>query len=74
MTGITVRARCADGPYVGQIFRFTVPPQKIHPNRFSAAWVVGPLVWIVHGGDRHCYSLVKNTQYGGWRLVYRDTF
>lgn len=64
-----MRARCADGPYVGQTFEFPYPPL-----RFTEDGPVAPLMWIVNGGDRHCYSLAENHHYAGFRLVYRDTF
>lgn len=67
-----MRARCADGPYVGQTFgipRFT-------PLYSTAVWAfpAGPLVWIINGKDRHCYQLVRNTYSKSWYLRYRDTF
>lgn len=65
-----MRARCADGPYAGQTFEFPFPPTM----RFTKKGPVAPLMWIVNGGDRHCYSLVENRHYSDFRLVYRDTF
>ena len=67
-----VRARCADGPYAGQTFEFPLP--KIYYTWEPYPEEVGPLMWIINGGDRHCYQLTSNGWYAGWRLVYRDTF
>lgn len=83
-----MRARCVDGPYAGQTFEFPRPP--IHYTNWDwdprvcdvdrrypvpeSEFPIGPLMWINHGVDRHCYSLAENGHYGGWRLVYRDTF
>lgn len=85
-----VTARCVDGPYAGQTFMIPRSVLlKIHwgtweyfnegrgGRRFpvsEAELPISPLVWIHYGGDRHCYSLVANGHYAGWRLVYRDTF
>jgi hypothetical protein len=65
--------RCADGPYVGQSFLTSIP-QGIHHEPGFSAWKIGPLMWINHGVDKHCYQLVSNGWYRDWRLVYRDTF
>lgn len=68
-----IRARCADGPYVGQTFTFPMPEIHWHA-RLDGVEHVGPLLWIINGADRHCYSMIENKPYGSWRLVYRDTF
>lgn len=72
-----MRARCADGPYVGRTFEFPYP-EKIHWKKKRGMPFVetptGPLMWIVNGADHHCYQLVQNCHNGDWRLVYRDTF
>jgi hypothetical protein len=47
---------------------------KVHYTWEAGARRTGPLVWINHGTDRHCYQLTSNGWYAGWRLVYRDTF
>ncbi len=67
-----MRARCADGPYVGQTFEF--PQPRVHYSPAVSSSDTGPLMWINHGADRHCYQLASNGWYRGWRLVYRDTF
>jgi hypothetical protein len=67
-----MRARCADGPYVGQTFEFPRPETRYKPHVHSLG--IGPLVWVNHGVDRHCYQLVSNGWHRGWRLIYRDTF
>lgn len=69
---MNVRARCADGPYAGQTFEF--PRPKINYSTAVNAYEIGPLMWIINGPDHHCYQLLSNGWYGGWRLVYRDTF
>jgi hypothetical protein len=69
-----VRARCADGPYAGQTFEFPVPYSKIHYSPSVYSQSIGPLAWIYNGTDRHCYQMISNGWYRGWRLVYRDTF
>jgi hypothetical protein len=85
-----MRARCADGPYAGQTFEFPLPYERIQWNnwewnsdesnvgrRFPVSeeeLPIAPLMWINYGTDRHCYQLAENGHYGGWRLVYRDTF
>lgn len=68
-------ARCVDGPYAGQTF--TLPRSALLKARYLPviySLAIGPLIWINYGPDRHCYSLVSNGWYKGWRLVYRDTF
>lgn len=68
-------ARCVGGPYAGQTF--TLPWSTLDKIHYSTAlWSdeIGPLAWINYGTDRHCYQLVSNGWYKGWRLVYRDTF
>lgn len=74
-----MRARCADGPYVGQTFEFPVP--EIHWYGGPGHTHVGPLLWIIDGADRHCYSMVQSmaarvrgSATSGWYLIYRDTF
>lgn len=74
-----MRARCADGPYVGQTFEFPTP--EIHWYKGPGHTHVGPLLWIINGPDRHCYSLVQTmtaqrnmNRSDGWYLIYRDTF
>jgi hypothetical protein len=74
-----MRARCVGGPYAGQTFEFPMP--KILWYGGFGRTHVGPLIWIINGPDRHCYSLVqtmtaqRNVSYTtGWYLVYRDTF
>lgn len=71
-----MRARCVDGPYAGQTFEFPFPRVHWGPAPGSAwePWPAAELVWINHGTDRHCYQPVENRHYGGWRLIYRDTF
>lgn len=71
--GIT--ARCANGPYVGQTF--VIPfniLDKVHYRPDVWSGDIGPLVWIIYGGDHYCYQFTSNGWYKGWRLVYRDTF
>jgi hypothetical protein len=73
-----VRARCADGPFVGKTLEFPTPWHQLfwayHWKRAEYVGRVGPLMWIHYGRDKHCYQLVQNTYYGDWRLVFRDTF
>lgn len=69
-----MRARCADGPYIGQTFEFPRPEWNPAPSSSFYSLDIGPLMWIINGADRHCYQLVSNGWYRGWRLVYRDTF
>lgn len=64
-----MRARCADGPFVGQTFEF--PHPRVH---WEWTLPVADLVWINYGLDRYCYQPVRNRHCGDWRLVYRDTF
>lgn len=84
-----MRARCTDGPYAGQTFTiprtvhdqihwsvYRYPPTSGRAVRFPVnpkELPVGPLIWIIHGADQHCYSLVRAGFYN-FRLVYRDTF
>ncbi len=50
-----MRARCADGPFVGQTFEFTYPEtHMIHGVQ------VGPLAWIRVGRTLYCYQVVSN--------------
>lgn len=70
-----MRARCDSGPFVGQTLQFRLPWETVH---FYVDWnkkqLVGPLVWINHGTDKHCYQVTSNGWRRGYRLVYRDTF
>jgi hypothetical protein len=65
-------ARCVGGPYAGQTFE--IPRVIIGQIHWHTKADVGPLMWINHGTNRHCYQLVSNGWYAGWRLVFRDTF
>lgn len=72
-----MRVRCADGPYVGQTFDVPYTKQIHYLDRsdlYTRVRAIGPLVWIIYGGDKHCYQLVSNGWYDEWRLIYRDTF
>jgi hypothetical protein len=69
---IAMRARCANGPYAGQTFEF--PHPRINYRPAVSAWLIGPLIWINYGVDKHCYQLVSNGWFRDWRLVYQDTF
>jgi len=64
-----MRARCADGPHVGQMLEFPHPEWVYDFGDF-----LSPLYWLINGADRHAYSLMENQEWGTFRLVYRDTF
>lgn len=68
-----MKARCVNGPYVGQDFEFPSPKLNLDKDGY---WH-GPLVWINHGPDKYCYQVVLNQPWT-WsstaRLEYRDTF
>ena len=64
-----MRVRCADGPFAGATLTVHLPYHRVDWESVHTQ-----IMWIAHGPDRHAYTLAENRDWGGYRLVYRDTF